>query len=193
MKNSKFVYTFLILVSISLSSCLSSGNASRQLASNGVIGGAAAQNIDVYFTPWDDAETAIIDAVNKAQQRIYIQAYTWTSKPITDAVIKAKNRGVKVFMLTDKDQMQDSTTTQVPALAKAGVRVSLEVKYQNAHNKIILIDPQQLTGSIVTGSYNFTYSAQHRNAENVLIIRNPQLAQTYLNNWKRHEKDSLPY
>jgi phosphatidylserine/phosphatidylglycerophosphate/cardiolipin synthase-like enzyme len=44
---------------------------------------------------------------------------------------------------------------------------------------------------VVTGSFNFTYAAQHRNAENVLILRaNPPLCDAYFNNWRRHQLHS---
>ncbi len=56
-----------------------------------------------------------------------------------------------------------------------------------AHNKVIIID-----GKIVeTGSFNFTYSAQHRNAENVLVIADQQLAQAYARNWQIRQSHSV--
>lgn len=48
--------------------------------------------------------------------------------------------------------------------------------------------------ALVTGSYNFTFSAQARNAENLLILRgNAPLSGVYLDNWRRHQADALPY
>jgi phosphatidylserine/phosphatidylglycerophosphate/cardiolipin synthase-like enzyme len=47
---------------------------------------------------------------------------------------------------------------------------------------------------VITGSYNFTWSAQARNAENLLILRdNPALLQRYLNNWQRHHAEAQPF
>jgi len=47
---------------------------------------------------------------------------------------------------------------------------------------------------VVTGSYNFTFSAQARNAENLLILRgNEALARAYLANWRRHRQEAAPY
>ena len=40
------------------------------------------------------------------------------------------------------------------------------------HNKVIIIDDR----IVVTGSYNFTYFAENRNDENVLIIHSPEIA-----------------
>ena len=58
-----------------------------------------------------------------------------------------------------------------------------ETKYQNAHNKVIVIDAATNEVVVITGSYNFTWSAQHKNAENILIVRrNPELAARYAAN-----------
>ncbi len=56
-----------------------------------------------------------------------------------------------------------------------------------AHNKVMIFDRK----TVETGSFNFTYSAQHRNAENVLIIQNKALAAAYLKNWFRRKKQSV--
>jgi phosphatidylserine/phosphatidylglycerophosphate/cardiolipin synthase-like enzyme len=72
--------------------------------------------------------------------------------------------------------------------------VRLETRYASAHNKILLIDVEGNHPVVITGSYNFTFSAQARNAENLLILRdNPALARTYLTNWRRHRDDAKPF
>jgi phospholipase D len=37
---------------------------------------------------------------------------------------------------------------------------------------------------VITGSFNFTESADKRNAENVLVVVDKKLANKYLSNWK---------
>lgn len=72
--------------------------------------------------------------------------------------------------------------------------VSLEVRYKSAHNKVIVIDPRGSHPVLVTGSFNFTQTAQRDNAENVLIVRgDADLAQRYADNWQKHAADALPY
>jgi phosphatidylserine/phosphatidylglycerophosphate/cardiolipin synthase-like enzyme len=47
--------------------------------------------------------------------------------------------------------------------------------------------------SDLTGSFNFSHSAQYRNAENLLILRaNPDLADQYTDDWRRHRAHALP-
>ena len=45
--------------------------------------------------------------------------------------------------------------------------------------------------AVITGSFNFTQAAQHRNAENLLILRgNPALVKIYLENWQQHRAEA---
>ena len=40
--------------------------------------------------------------------------------------------------------------------------------------------------TIITGSFNFTKKAEENNAENLLVIRSPELATKYTANWNTH-------
>jgi phosphatidylserine/phosphatidylglycerophosphate/cardiolipin synthase-like enzyme len=191
MRNSKLVYTFLVLIAINLSSCFSP-HQGRSAIDSGLNTSGTSQT-EVFFTPWDDAEAAIASAIESAEEKIYIQAYVWTSKPLTKSLIKAKSRGVKIYILADKEQMQNSDASLIPELAKQNIPINLETKYQNAHNKVIIIDPKGSNPKVITGSYNFSYSAQYKNAENVLIIHDASIVNKYLANWRRHQQDASAY
>jgi phosphatidylserine/phosphatidylglycerophosphate/cardiolipin synthase-like enzyme len=47
--------------------------------------------------------------------------------------------------------------------------------------------------TVITGSFNFTKAAEEKNAENLLIIKNPDLAKIYLNNWYKHKGHAEGY
>jgi phosphatidylserine/phosphatidylglycerophosphate/cardiolipin synthase-like enzyme len=47
--------------------------------------------------------------------------------------------------------------------------------------------------TVITGSFNFTKAAEEKNAENLLIIRNKDLANVYMENWYKHKEHSEPY
>jgi phosphatidylserine/phosphatidylglycerophosphate/cardiolipin synthase-like enzyme len=149
-------------------------------------------SIEVAFTPWDDAEGALLRAVRSARHAIYVQAYLLTSRSLAKTLIEARQSGIAVQILADHDMtMKSEGGSQIALLAAAGIPVFIETRYAAAHNKIILVDPEDAHCAVLTGSYNFTFSAQARNAENLLIIRdNPELAMAYLNNWRRHRIDA---
>jgi phosphatidylserine/phosphatidylglycerophosphate/cardiolipin synthase-like enzyme len=145
------------------------------------------------FAPWDDIEAAIVDVVAAARKQVLVQAYLFNDKPIVAALIAARRRGIDVRVLIDAEQL--ATSSAVAArLTDAGIPVWLETKYRNAHNKIIVVDAGDAHATVVTGSFNFTWSAQHKNAENILVARdNAPLAERYALNWHRHGRDAIPY
>ncbi len=146
------------------------------------------------FAPEDDVESMIVTEMGKAQQQILVQAYLLTSRNIAHALIDAKRRGVHVSVLADANQQAKVETSQLSALAKAGIAVWLETRYQNAHNKIILIDPDMPRATVITGSFNFTWTAQHKNAENMLVIRNSVcVASRYMESWVVHRNNAVAY
>jgi phosphatidylserine/phosphatidylglycerophosphate/cardiolipin synthase-like enzyme len=151
----------------------------------------ATGTVEVLFTPWDDAEGAIIRALGKARESIHVQAYLLTSRSIARALTDAHARGVAVEIVADREMMEKSDKSLLPQLRESGIPIWLETRYTAAHNKVLLIDATRPDAVIITGSYNFTWSAQARNAENLLILRgNPALVRRYLDNWRRHRDDA---
>ena len=74
-------------------------------------------------------------------------------------------------------------------MAHAGIRTLIDDKHAIAHNKIMVIDQE----TVITGSFNFTKAAEDRNAENLLVIRDKDLAAKYIENWKKHAEHSEGY
>lgn len=146
------------------------------------------------FAPWDDIEGLIIAAIQSAKKQVLVQAYLLTNKKIAAALIAAHRKEVDVQVLADASQHAKTEFSQLSDLAVAGIPIHLETKYQNAHNKVIVIDATSIDPVVITGSFNFTWTAPHRNAENILIARkNSALAVRYASNWARHRRDASPY
>ena len=142
------------------------------------------------FTADDHADEMIIAAIDAAQRQILMQAYNLTHRRIADALIRARNRGVEVAVIADQEQSHANPTT-LRELARTGVPLLFDAQHAAAHNKVLVIDAGHANCAVVTGSFNFTYAAQHRNAENALILRgNPPLCEAYFNNWRRHQVHS---
>ncbi len=155
---------------------------------------AAQGTVQLAFTPWDNAEAMIAAAIREARQQILVQAFSFTSRVLARALIAAKRRGVEVQVMADREQIFSGEASRIPDLIRAGIPVTLEVRYQSAHNKVMVMDAGTADAAVITGSYNWTYAAQNKNAENVLILRhNPDVASAYAANWRRHHADALPY
>lgn len=134
--------------------------------------------ISTCFTPPSGCGAVIASRISKAQESIHVQAYGFTSGEIAKALINANNRGVKVRVLLDKSNI-GAKYSKMRDLRKAGIEVLIDEVSGIAHNKIIIIDGS----AVITGSFNFTTSADIRNTENVIIVQNKPLAQKYLQNW----------
>lgn len=134
--------------------------------------------LKICFSPQQNCEAVIVDTIHQAQESIYIQAYSFTSKPIVHALIMAQQRGVKIQIILD------AKTKVPPYVTYTGLSIYMEKMPGLAHNKVMIID-----GKIVlTGSYNFTKAAKYRNAENLIKIEDLKIAQKYLENWQLHFK-----
>lgn len=142
------------------------------------------------FSPGRGSLPLVLKAIESAQQQIFVAAYTFSSKPVAQALVAAQKRGVKVFVVADKDENTKSYTA-VTFLANAGVPVRLNSRYAILHSKFMVIDNMHLQ----LGSFNYTAAAVNRNEENVLLLRNvAPLAQQYVVEWKRlwEEGNDLP-
>jgi phosphatidylserine/phosphatidylglycerophosphate/cardiolipin synthase-like enzyme len=154
----------------------------------------ASGTVQVAFTPWDNAEGVIVDCIRRAKNQILVQAFSFTSRALANALIAARRRGVDVRVMADREQTFSGEASRIPDLVEAGIPVTLEVRYQSAHNKVMIIDAASADSAVITGSYNWTHAAQSKNAENVLILRhNPEIANAYAANWSRHFAEALPY
>jgi phosphatidylserine/phosphatidylglycerophosphate/cardiolipin synthase-like enzyme len=67
--------------------------------------------------------------------------------------------------------------------------VKIDAQHAIAHNKVMIIDGE----TVITGSFNFTKAAEENNAENLLVIRDREMADLYARNWQEHERHSEPY
>lgn len=150
---------------------------------------SGAPQIEVYFSPRGGCQAAIIREVGRAEKSIRVQAYSFTCQKIAKALLDAKGRGVDVEAIVDKSNVT-SRYSAAKYLKYSGVPVLIDAEHAIAHNKIIIIDER----TVITGSFNFSTSAEERNAENLLVIRGPpSLAQQYLANYQAHRTHSTPF
>jgi phosphatidylserine/phosphatidylglycerophosphate/cardiolipin synthase-like enzyme len=140
------------------------------------------QDLHAFFSPNGGCTDAVVSAIDQARKNVLVQAYSFTSAPIAQALVNAKRRGVDVQVILDKSQRSERYSGAT-YLANEGIPVSIDSDHRIAHNKVMIIDGQ----TVITGSFNFTKSAESGNAENVLLILHaPELASKYAENWKLH-------
>jgi phosphatidylserine/phosphatidylglycerophosphate/cardiolipin synthase-like enzyme len=155
---------------------------------------AATGSVQVAFTPGDPIDDILIGIVAQARREVLVQIFSFTHKRIARALIDAHRRGVRVEVIADDQQDRQLPNSALADLVRNGVPVYLDPEQSSAHNKVMIVDAASEQAVLVTGSYNFTWSAQRRNAENILVLRgNPALAQAFAENWRRLRVHAVEY
>lgn len=147
-------------------------SAERQLAPTPQGFSAPSAPISVYFAPSPEPEKAIIQALQNAQQSVRVAIYQLTDPEIADALIEIAARGIELQILLDDEQSKGSKSC---LLVSAGIPVREYTDTGIMHHKFAVID----SAVVITGSYNWTTSAQTRNEENLLVIQSPELAEAF--------------
>jgi phosphatidylserine/phosphatidylglycerophosphate/cardiolipin synthase-like enzyme len=144
-------------------------------------------NWSVYFSPNGGAEAAVVAALKAAQSTVFVQAYSFTNAAIAKALVAAHERGISVQVILDRSN-RTAHYSAATFITNAGIPTAIDSNHAIAHNKVMIID----AATVITGSYNFTRAAESANAENLLVIHDPEIAARYLANWKAHQAHSRP-
>jgi phosphatidylserine/phosphatidylglycerophosphate/cardiolipin synthase-like enzyme len=144
--------------------------------------------LEVCFSPHRECTSAIVNELSKAKDSVLVQAYSFTSAPIAEALLNAHKRGVKTEVILDKSQRTQKYSSAT-FFFNEGIPVRIDDKHAIAHNKVMVIDGE----TVITGSFNFTKAAEEKNAENLLIIHDRKLAEKYVKNWLEHAQHSDVY
>jgi phosphatidylserine/phosphatidylglycerophosphate/cardiolipin synthase-like enzyme len=121
--------------------------------------------ITVYFSPRGGCTAAIVEQVAGAKKSVNVLAYRLTSIPVVKALADAHDRGVQVSIVLDKTQ-QSEKYSDATYFHNRGMTVLADPKHAIAHDKVIIVDDRM----VITGSFNFSTTAEDDNAENLLVI-----------------------
>lgn len=147
------------------------------------IGGKA---ISLYFSPSDQTESKIVEALNSADHQIAFSMMAFTSDALGQALLAAHQRGVDVMGVID---YVENSGSEYESLVNAGLDV---IDFVNPtgqswpdditiHHKFAVVDYDypEADPLVITGTHNWTASAESRNDENTLIIHDKVLAKKY--------------
>lgn len=151
------------------------------------IGGAADSRLpigatvaEVLFAPEDRVAARLIDLIRGATSSIDFLAYTFTADGLGDAMLERVAAGVRLRGVFEGD-MADALGSEYPRLRQAGVDVRVDGHRGLMHHKVLVIDGR----TVVTGSYNFTRSAEEGNDEAVVILIDPDVARAFQQEFER--------
>ena len=138
-------------------------------------------SFELGFSPRGQSLNIILNGIGRAENSILVAAYSFTSRPISTALLEAHRRGVAVRVIADA-RANTSQYTAVTFLANQGVPVRVNGRYAIFHHKFMVFDNRH----VQTGSFNYSAAAVNRNTENVLLLLNvPEIADMYAREWER--------
>lgn len=144
------------------------------------IGGNENLSIDcadfsVYFSPEDKIiSTKIIPLIDNSKKYIYMPVFLITHKGLVTSLINASHRGVDVKVVLDATNASGSSSKH-KILRDNGILVKTEIFAGKLHSKSIIIDDEYT----IIGSMNFSKAGENVNDENLIIIKNREIALFY--------------
>jgi len=124
--------------------------------------------VSTYFSPRQGAAAQVVGFIDHCEKTLDIAVYSFTHNGIAEAVARAHERGVKVRVLMDAVQASGRWADDEKLQARGvAVRLIQGSGGGSFHHKFCVGDGD----AIITGSFNWSKSADQRNAENFVIIR----------------------
>ncbi len=137
--------------------------------------------IESYFSPGSECKQNIIKHISQAQKTLDVCVFTISDNEISKKLIEAHKRKVSVKIISDNEKLYDQGS-DIDELAKSGIKIKIDNTSHHMHHKFALIDGTTL----ITGSYNWTRSAELYNHENIIVLKEPKVCKAF-----QDEFDSL--
>ncbi|GAB4420871.1 MAG: phospholipase D-like domain-containing protein [Anaerolineales bacterium] len=137
--------------------------------------------VETYFSPDDGVEARILDLLKGAQKSIYFMAFSFTSDPFGSVIREKAASGLTVAGVMEAEQIKSNIGTEYDPFAQASLDVYPDGNEGQMHHKVIVIDEE----IVITGSYNFSRSAETRNDENVIIMYSKTIADLFMKEFQK--------
>lgn len=146
-----------------------------------IIGG---RRVESYFSPSDGTNQQIIDAIQTADFNLNVATMLITRTDVALTIEDANARGVAVNILTEGDANTTTVNSILENALGAGSFV-FDTHYGILHHKYAVIDnnKEESDPLVITGSHNWSNSANEINDENTLIIHSEDIANQYYQNF----------
>jgi phosphatidylserine/phosphatidylglycerophosphate/cardiolipin synthase-like enzyme len=151
----------------------------------------AAPSVQVGFSPEGSARALVLATIGSARHHIHMLAYAFQAPDIVQALVAAKQRGVEVQVVVDKQRNQGKASqVAMKEATRGGVALRTNDRFHLHHDKTIIVDDD----TVETGSFNFAPSAETLNSENLVVLHDmPDVARQYLAHWQSRWAQGVPY
>lgn len=158
-----------------------------------------AGDISIYMGPRylgapDDLERAIVDFVDQAASTLDLAVQELESELIAQAIVRARQRGVKVRVVLERDYLIADRPLPDPfnaggsgeqnrillgALLRSNIDVRMDYNPHIFHQKFIVRDLEGSRAALLTGSTNFTPTGVRSNLNHLVVIKGKRVAKEY--------------
>lgn len=132
-----------------------------------------------FFSPGGGTKQVLVDELKKATKSIRVMAFSMTDKDMLQVMLDKKKAGVKVEAIFDECLVPQYSIYW--GLRSAGINTYKDGNQALMHHKVMIIDDE----TVVTGSFNFSKSADEGNNENCVIIKSAPIAKQYYGEFVR--------
>jgi len=136
-------------------------------------------DVEIYFSPSDNTTAKLVDVINSADYGFYFAQFYLTENSLGAAIRSIYNNGVEVKGCIEK-------ATSLGSEYQSFINLQMEVySYEDIpailHHKYCIVDPfnQNSDPIAVTGSHNWSSSAETKNDENTVVVHDLYVAQTF--------------
>ncbi|MEM7032301.1 MAG: phospholipase D-like domain-containing protein [Chloroflexota bacterium] len=131
--------------------------------------------VQIVFAAEDEAMQILTPLIDSTQQTIHFMAFAFTHDDLGNAMLSRAQAGVEVQGIFET-RGSETEFSEMAKLYCADVPVRQDGNPRTFHHKVIVIDGQL----VITGSLNFSNNADDSNDENIILIRNAEIASLYL-------------
>jgi phosphatidylserine/phosphatidylglycerophosphate/cardiolipin synthase-like enzyme len=135
---------------------------------------------EAHFSPGDDCPRAISHRLASVRETLELCLFTITDDRLSNQVLDAHQRGVRVRIITDNDKAGD-LGSDVERLRGVGIPVREDRSPFHMHHKFALFD----RSTLITGSYNWTRGAARDNQENIIVTNDRGLVGAFGSTFER--------
>ena len=136
------------------------------------------------FTSQGSVARAIERLLLEARFSVDAALYRITNPRLAQALGQARNRGLRVRLLVDRNKYQETTLTR-ELLAENSLPFQAiygrKEKGSKLHHKFAVLDRD----IVLAGSYNWTIDSEERNFDHMLVLRDPDLVLAYQQEFER--------
>lgn len=135
----------------------------------------------IIFAAEGDEIPALAAEIQKAEHSIRFMVFVFSLDELAGAILETMaDTDIRVQGIFEK-RNSTATWSQLPMLHCAGADIRQDGNRYTLHHKVFIIDDD----TVITGSFNFSNSAARSNDENIVIIREPNIARLYIKEWER--------